>query len=52
MRKRILALVAAIAALIAAPTFTNAMEGPAKGQDTARTNKFWWPEQLDLTPLR
>jgi catalase-peroxidase len=52
MKLRIFSAAAAIAALIAAPTFSNAMEDPAKGQDTARTNKFWWPEQLDLTPLR
>ncbi len=36
----------ALAALIYQPTMTMAAE-PA-----ATTNKFWWPEQIDLTPLR
>lgn len=29
-----------------------AMEGAEAVKDEARTNQFWWPEQLNLTPLR
>ena len=28
------------------------MSGPAFAQGTAKPHQFWWPEQLDLTPLR
>jgi catalase-peroxidase len=29
-----------------------ATSGPALSQGAPNSNKFWWPEQLDLTPLR
>jgi catalase-peroxidase len=29
-----------------------ATSGPALSQGAPKSNKFWWPEQLDLTPLR
>jgi catalase-peroxidase len=52
MRTRIISMAAAIAALVAAPAFANATEAPARGMEAPRSNRFWWPEQVDLTPLR
>jgi catalase-peroxidase len=38
--------------LIALSLATSAMESSGPSKDAARPNKFWWPEQLDLAPLR
>jgi len=41
---RITTLALAIAGAVAS--------GPVTAQGEAKSNQFWWPEQLDLTPLR
>jgi catalase-peroxidase len=46
MHERTIPLVVAIAVALTAAS------GPALAQGMPRTNQFWWPEQLDLTPLR
>ena len=28
------------------------LSGPARAQDQPKSNQFWWPEQLNLAPLR
>jgi catalase-peroxidase len=44
MHKTSISLIAALAAVMIA--------GPAFAQGEPRSNQFWWPEQLDLSPLR
>jgi catalase-peroxidase len=46
MRERAIHLVTTIAVALTVAV------SPALAQGTARSNQFWWPEQLDLTPLR
>ena len=46
MHERTIPLVVAITVALAAAA------GPAFAQGTPRSNQFWWPEQLDLSPLR
>jgi catalase-peroxidase len=42
-----------LAAAIAAATLTPLLiAGPVKAEEMAPTNKFWWPDQLDLDALR
>jgi len=43
-RLRLTALALAITGALAA--------GPVAGQDEPKSNQFWWPDMLDLTPLR
>ena len=48
MRKQsihLIAVFAVVAALLVGP-------GPAVAQGQAMSNQFWWPEMLDLSPLR
>lgn len=45
-------LVAVAAAFLAASLPTIAMEKPEPAQGEAKTNQFWWPEQLNLGSLR
>ncbi len=52
MRACASALFAAIASLMAAPMPSGAMESPPAGKGQPIPNRAWWPEQLDLTPLR
>ncbi len=40
---------AALAALFVTAIATASVEA---GENMAKSNRFWWPEQLDLTPLR
>jgi catalase-peroxidase len=40
-----------LTALTAAATLS-AIAGVAHAEGPAQSNKFWWPEQLDLSPLR
>jgi catalase-peroxidase len=47
MHKHSLRLIAALA--IAVPMLA---AGPALAQGMAKSNQFWWPENLDLRPLR
>jgi catalase-peroxidase len=42
---------ARVAALLAA-AITIVASGPALAGGEARSNQFWWPDQLDLSPLR
>ena len=44
MHKTSTSLIAALAAVMIA--------GPAFAQGEPKSNQFWWPEQLDLSPLR
>ncbi|MBU3758943.1 MAG: catalase/peroxidase HPI, partial [Candidatus Omnitrophica bacterium] len=45
--------VAAIAVLLAVPSPSFAQAEAPKAESADRTaNKFWWPDQLDLSPLR
>ncbi len=44
MTKQILPLLAAFAVTLSA--------GPAQAQGEPKSNQFWWPEQLNLSPLR
>ena len=44
MNKRALPLLAALAVTVAA--------GPALAQGMPKSNQFWWPDSLDLSPLR
>jgi catalase-peroxidase len=44
-------LVAVAAAFLAASLPTIAMEKPEPAQGEAKTNQFWWPEQLNLGSL-
>ena len=39
-------------AALAVTTFPVLSSGPAHAQGEPRSNQFWWPEQLDLSPLR
>ena len=43
MRNKLLPLATALAVALA---------GPALSQDMAKSNQFWWPDQLDLSSLR
>ncbi len=52
MRIRTLVLYTAIAFLMAAPLSINAMEKSDIDKRQAKPNQFWWPDQLDLSPLR
>ena len=44
MHKKSISLIAVLAAVMVA--------GPAFAQGEPKSNQFWWPEQLDLSPLR
>jgi catalase-peroxidase len=43
---------AAMAALLAIPVTSVAEKAPEAPSGTATSNQFWWPERLDLSPLR
>ena len=48
MRKRAIPLLAALA-VVMTPLVAS---GPAFGERMPKSNQFWWPEQLNLSPLR
>jgi catalase-peroxidase len=48
MIKRTIPLVAALAVAMTSLVAT----GPAFAQGVPKSNQFWWPEQIDLSPLR
>jgi catalase-peroxidase len=48
MRKQTIPLFAILAVALSAV----ATSGPAFAQGEMKTNQFWWPEQLNLSPLR
>ncbi len=48
MRHRFIPLMAALAVVISAVVLSSS----AFAQDEPRSNQFWWPELLDLSPLR
>ena len=52
MRKRNLLMTSLIAVFMAFSLSTAAMESPQFREGEAKPNQFWWPEQLDLSPLR
>jgi catalase-peroxidase len=48
MRRRFFPLMAALAVAISAV----ALSSSAFAQEKPKSNQFWWPERLDLSPLR
>ena len=48
MVKKILPVVTALAVAMSPMVFS----GIANAEGMAKPNKFWWPDQVDLTPLR
>ena len=48
MRKQTIPLIAALAVMMS-PLVTSSQAAP---QGAPKSNQFWWPEQLDLSPLR
>ncbi len=52
MSRRKLFLVPAVVALMFVAMSAVAADGPAPRQGEAKTNQFWWPEELNLQPLR
>ena len=41
-----------VLAALAVTVSSAALSAPAMRQDAPKSNQFWWPEQLDLSPLR
>ncbi|MFA9462444.1 catalase/peroxidase HPI [Thiohalorhabdus methylotrophus] len=52
MRKTITTGFTSVAIALAIALSTAVPSGPVAAQDQPRTNQFWWPEQLNLAPLR
>lgn len=52
MKKSNLFISTAAACLLALSLSTTALVSPALATGEAKTNQFWWPEQLNLNPLR
>jgi len=52
MKLRFLTLLPTAACLFFASLTTAAANGPAPADGEAKPNQFWWPEQLNLAPLR
>ncbi|MBN1585908.1 MAG: catalase/peroxidase HPI [Candidatus Omnitrophica bacterium] len=52
MNTRKLSLAAAMACLLSMLLCTVVLASPVPDKGHAKPNKFWWPEQLDLSPLR
>ena len=52
MKRRNVLMTAVIAGLMAFSLSAAAMESPQFREGQAKPNLFWWPEQLDLSPVR
>lgn len=52
MKKRNVLMTAVMAGLMAFSLSAAAMESPQFREGQAKPNLFWWPEQLDLSPVR
>lgn len=52
MKKRNMLVTLTIAGLMTASLSTAALATSASGEVQAKPNQFWWPEQLNLSPLR
>jgi len=52
MKSRNLFMCIAVTSLLAMPLSTAALASPALNKGEAKANQFWWPEQLNLSPLR
>jgi len=52
MKIRNLLIIAIITGFMTVSLPAVAMENSAPGKGEAKPNQFWWPEQLDLSPLR
>ncbi|MDP6924069.1 MAG: hypothetical protein R2568_11540 [Candidatus Scalindua sp.] len=52
MKKRNLLITTAITGLMVFSLLTSAMANPDLSKGEAKSNQFWWPEQIDLSPLR
>ncbi len=52
MKTRNLLMIAVTVGLLASPSFISSMTSHAAEKGEPKSNQFWWPEQLDLSPLR
>ncbi len=52
MKKRNILMTLTIAGLMTVSLSTATLASPASGETQAKSNQFWWPEQLNLSPLR
>ncbi|MDQ6976546.1 MAG: peroxidase family protein, partial [Ghiorsea sp.] len=52
MKTRNLLMSIVVASLLAVPLSTTTFADPNVHKGEAKTNQFWWPEQLNLSPLR
>ncbi len=52
MKTRNLLMSIVVASLLTIPLSTAAFASPVLNQGEAKTNQFWWPEKLNLSPLR
>ncbi len=52
MKARFFLLITAAVSLLGPPLATMASDEPSGGKAEMKSNQFWWPEQLDLAPLR
>ncbi len=52
MKPRNLFIMTALTGLLAVSFLTVTVAAPDMDKDGAKSNRFWWPEQLDLSPLR
>lgn len=52
MKKHNLLITTTIAGLLALSVSTASVASPSIGMGEAKSNQFWWPDQLNLEPLR
>jgi len=52
MKRQNLFINAVVTGLMSLLLSTAALAAPVMGQGEAKSNQFWWPEQLNLSPLR
>jgi len=52
MKARNLIMSIGVASLLTIPLSTTTFAAPMVSKGEAKTNQFWWPEQLNLSPLR
>ncbi len=52
MSARNLLMIVAAAGFLMVSSFTATAASPVSDKEEAKSNKFWWPDQLDLKPLR
>jgi len=52
LRKQLSLVKSVSVSLLVVSLATMATDGPMSGKEAAKSNQFWWPDQLDLAPLR